>query len=209
MKFIKKCNAENFSWDNIENNVIGNFPWDSTGYTPKTTVKVAVLEEGLKVKFTGTEKEVIINNTELHSRVYQDSCVEFFVNPDFENSNDYINIEINALGTALSQIGPDAIEREFLTAGDIRSLNITTDITSENVREFDGFKPWNLEYLISFDLIEKYYPKFDRNNLKSIKCNFYKCGDKTKEKHYGCLFNIKYHKPSFHRPEFFKEILVK
>ncbi|WP_297521253.1 carbohydrate-binding family 9-like protein [uncultured Clostridium sp.] len=209
MEFIKKYNEENFNWDNVEKVKIGNYPWDSTGYMPDTFIQMAITNKGMLVRFIGTEKKVIITNKILHSRVYQDSCVELFLNPDFKNSNDYINIEINALGTGLSQIGPNAIDREFLTADDIKSLNIHSDVTEKNVNEFDDFKPWNLDYIVPFELIENYYPKFNRNNLTSFKCNIYKCGDKTLASHYGCLFMIDYHKPSFHRPEFFNEVTIK
>ncbi|MGL5822726.1 MAG: carbohydrate-binding family 9-like protein, partial [Sarcina sp.] len=58
-------------------------------------------------------------------------------------------------------------------------------------------------------IISKYYPNFDIKNVEYISCNFYKCGDNTFIKHYGTLFYIDYHKPSFHRPEFFQKVYVR
>lgn len=209
MNIIKRFKENEVVWERLEENIIANFPWDKTGYRPETKFKLVLTEKGLRIKFIGTENQVVIDKTDSNSRVYQDSCVEFFFNPDSKNSDNYINLEINARGTVLGQIGPNGSERSFLTEEDIEMLEVRADVNEINLSDFDNFKPWNIEYIVPFGLISKYYPNFSKENFNLIKCNFYKCGDKTKEAHYGSYFEIVYHKPSFHRPEFFGEFLIK
>jgi len=44
----------------------------------------------------------------------------------------------------------------------------------------------------------------------TFRCNFYKCGDKTKIPHYVTWAPIGVSSPDYHRPEYFKEVeLVK
>lgn len=213
MNFINRILLKDLKpnvWDFVDGYELKNFPWDKTGYKPKVIVKMFYTEKDFRVKFTATEKSVRAENIEINSSVYQDSCVEFFINPDYKNSDDYLNFEINAIGTLLSQVGENSRKREFLSKEEINTyINITSDVNLDNILEFDNFKPWNVELVISFDLIKKYFPLFKADKDKIIKCNFYKCGDKTDIPHYACLENIDYYKPSFHRPEFFKEILLK
>ncbi|MGL5576839.1 MAG: carbohydrate-binding family 9-like protein [Sarcina sp.] len=209
MNVIKKIKKDKLIWEELKENKIKNYSWDKTGYMPKVSFKLAITNEGIKVKFIATEEELVIDKKESQTKVYQDSCVEFFFNPDSKNSNDYINLEINAIGTVLGQIGPNGIDRDFLTQEDIDMLEIKVDVNENNASKFNNFQPWCVEYLIPFKLIKKYYPKFSKDTFENLKCNFYKCGDKTKEAHYGSYFKIDYHKPSFHRPEFFGDFLIK
>ena len=200
---------ENLLWEEVENHEINKYNWDIEGYRPKVSFKIALIKEGIKIRFIATEKVIRIDNIYNNSSVYKDSCVEFFFNPNPEKSNNYINLEINARGTVLGQIGPNGAERSFLTEDDIKMLNVKADVNERNIKDFNDFIPWTIEYIIPFELINKYYPNFKIENFKVLKCNFYKCGDKTKVPHDGSYFNIDYYKPSFHRPEFFGDFLVK
>ena len=38
--------------------------------------------------------------------------------------------------------------------------------------------------------------------------DFYKCGDKTAQKHYGSFTPIDWPTPNFHRPEFFADMVI-
>ena len=204
MKSINKSN----NFKNVELYKIENFVWDTTGYKPEAYVQMAYDDNGFNIKLTGTEKEVIAVIKEDNKPVYQDSCLEVFIQPDIGNDQRYFNFEINAIGTSITQIGLDGLEREFLTEKEVESLNIKTDVNLENIKEFNDFKKWSIEFTIPFALVKKYFNRFDIISIDEIKCNFYKCGDRTEHKHYGALFPISYHKPSFHRPEFFKSIKI-
>lgn len=199
----------NINWENIESYKIENYKWDVTGYKPEVEVKMFYTKLGFNIRFTVKEEKVMAMYKTINSPVYQDSCVEFFIQPDIMNNKNYINFEINALGVALIQIGKDGIKRYFIDEENFKLLSIKSDINVENINEFDNFKPWSVHLFIPFEFIKIYFPSFDLNLVKNIKCNFYKCGDKTKHAHYGSMFPIDYNKPSFHRPEFFGNIYLK
>lgn len=212
MNFINKILVHEINentWSEVESYPLSYFPWDKTGYRPKTEVKMFYTEQDFRIQFIATEEKVRAVNTVPNSRVYQDSCVELFLQADCENDENYINFEINAIGTTILQIGKNLSERIFLDLNDKDKLNIKTDVLKENISDFDNYKPWKVEFEIPFTLLKKYFPKFNPIKGNKIKCNFYKCGDKTTSSHYACLNNIEYNKPSFHRPEFFKEIILK
>ncbi|MGL4990004.1 MAG: carbohydrate-binding family 9-like protein [Sarcina sp.] len=200
---------ENFDWTNIESYEMKNFPWDSKDYIPVTNVQMFYTSSSFVVRFIATEKELKVTNFTINSPVYKDSCVECFLNPDPSNSNVYFNFEINALGIVLAQIGTTIYERDFLTNEDISLLKIKSNVTKETIEKFNNFKEWIITLEIPFELIKRYYPTFKIEDCEYIKGNFYKCGDETLIPHYGCLYPIDYPKPSFHRPEFFKNIYLK
>ena len=137
--------------------------------------------------------------TEHFQAVSEDSCVEFFANFDPENTNEYINFEVNANGVMRADIRTDRYNYKNLELADIEGLDINVKIEKEY---------WQVNYKIGFDMIKKYYPNFEIGKCKFIKGNFYKCGSKTKIRHYMTLFELKCEKPDFHRPEYFGKIEV-
>ncbi len=48
--------------------------------------------------------------------------------------------------------------------------------------------------------------KFDSLGGRSVKANFYKCGDELPEPHYLSWNPINLEKPNFHTPDFFGDI---
>lgn len=203
--FLKRISSKE-EWENASEIAILNYPWDVQNYKPSTLVKIGYTNLGIVIGFKVKEKKLSIQYMKFNEPVYKDSCVEAFINFDPKNSENYINFEMNAIGTLLAQIGPDGAQRRFLDEEDFENIKIKTNVTSENYQDFNDFKEWSIEYLIPYILIKKYYPNFNIENIEYIACNFYKCGDNTFIKHYGTLFNVEYHKPSFHRPEFFQKI---
>lgn len=107
MYVIKKVNSENFgpsTWDNIEAINIDNYPWDTTGYMPKTKVQLCYTNEEIRVKFTSSEEKVRIEVKEFNGPSWYDSCVEFFFLPEPEKDKRYFNFEITARGNLLLQL---------------------------------------------------------------------------------------------------------
>lgn len=209
MYLIKNFESYNdLIWEEVEFTTIGNFPWDKEDYKPNVKVQLFHTKEAIHVKFTATEKSLVINSFEHNGSVYKDSCVEFFFAPIIGDKR-YMNFEINAIGKLLLQIGETGAERETLVNEDYSIFNIKTSANKENLAEFNDFKEWTVEYEIPFEFINKFYSDFKLTENYQFKGNFYKCGDKTEIAHYGCWNKIDYHKPSFHRPEFFGDLILK
>ena len=210
MYTIKKINTDAINentWSNIQPIKIENYPWDKTGYKPHTEVKLFYTDNELKIKFTSSEKQVRIHETNFNGSVWHDSCVEFFFSPDTKNDSRYFNFEITAAGVLLLQIGINGSERHSMTYINPDSFKIKAIVTQDNYKDFDDFKPWTVEYEIPFIFIKDLFPNFEAKSGNSIKGNFYKCGNKTLTPHFGAWGNIVNEVPAFHRPQFFQDII--
>jgi len=171
--------------------------WGFTDYQPEVYATIMYDETGFDVEFVIKEKDPLREKTNHFDEVCEDSCVEFFVNFDPENSDKYINFEVNANGAMQASLRKDRYDYIDLTMSEIESLDITPKIEDEF---------WSVKYKISTELIKKHYPKFDINTCKYVTGNMQKCGDKQKAIHYMSLFVIGCEKPDFHRPEYFGKI---
>ena len=129
-----------------------------------------------------------------HDPVCCDSCLEFFIKP-FEDDNSYINFEFNANGTSLIGVGAPGNRTNI----DRRDFNIVANQYADK---------WSISFEIKYSVIEELYSrKIEVPHKASF--NAYKCGDETAQPHWGCVFPVEYFEPSFHRPEFFGEIILK
>lgn len=207
IKKINKSQINENSWSSIEPIKIENYPWDTTGYKPPTEVKLFYTEDELRIKFTSSEKQILIDATEFNGPVWCDSCVEFFFLPDPKNDHRYFNFEINASGVLLLQLGSNTSKRDSMTYINPDAFEIKSIVTANNYRDFDEFKPWTIEYKIPFKFINDFFINFEAKSETIIKGNFYKCGDNTLIPHYGAWSNIINEKPAFHRPQFFQYII--
>lgn len=208
LKKVQLKDVNPSTWNHIDSLAIENYPWDSNGYKPETKVQLFYTENDIMVKFTSCESKVRVEIDQINGPVYQDSCVEFFFMPNKEEDESYFNIEVNAAGVYILQVGEINTERELIYNIPDTLLNIKTSINKKNYMEYDNYKPWTVEYKIPFSFIRDYIKGFEPKSGHKILGNFYKCGSKTEYNHYGCWKYIKYHKPSFHRPECFGEIIL-
>ncbi len=178
---------------------IDNFPWDDTGYRPKTTVEMSYDDKGFYLHFNSDEKEIRATQTQHNTDVHLDSCVEAFIQflPDKDSS--YINFEINPNGAMRCARGENRYDRVEYPESVIDNFNIKTQVDK------NGWKVW---FNIPVDFIKKEYPGYVHEKGKRIRANFYKCGDETKTPHWGCWSNIASEHPDFHLSVFFKDILL-
>lgn len=192
-----EINIKNIGVESAEKIKIDRPQWGYTEYVPNVYVQIAYNETGFDVKFTVEESNPLCEKTENFGNIHEDSCVEFFVKFDPENSDKYMNFEINAIGTVKAAIRTCREDFIFLSQEDIESLNIKTEILENS---------WTVSYHISAELLKKLYPKFNIKKCNYIMANFYKCGNNTDIKHYLSLFDLKCEKPDFHKPEYFGKI---
>ena len=106
-----------------------------------------------------------------------------------------INFEFNANGTSLIGIGAPGNRTNI----DRRDFNIVANQYADR---------WSISFEVKYSVIEELYSrKIELPHKASF--NAYKCGDETAQAHWGCVFPIEYFEPSFHRPEFFGELILK
>ena len=174
---------------------IDQINWPEFSFKPQTEVYAGYDGKHLWLHFMVYDDYIRTDGKNDQDPVYQDSCVEFFI----EVGDKYRNFEFNCIGVCLSAIGPDRHSRQRL---DQENLSRIIRVPSLNPKDppAEGSKSdWSLTVGIPLDLI-------GLAPGTKFRCNFYKCGDKTKIPHYVTWAPIGVPSPDYHRPEYFKEV---
>ncbi len=197
---IKKVNAKPSSWESLEKIQIDIFKWADNDYRPRTEAALCYDSEAIYIKFWAYETEVRGEHKKHNEAVYEDSCVEFFFRP--KSNPNFFNIETNVIGAQLIGFGPQR-ENRLEVAVDEAVMQIIPSVKDAETYDEDV---WTMEYRVPFSFLKKYYGDLDIVS-DGLRANLYKCGDLTKEEHYGMWNDIDYLPPDYHRPEFFAEMI--
>ena len=177
-----------------------NWP-EAFPYAPLCGGRVARTRDALVVDFRVSGLDLRARNTADNGRQWEDSCVEVFIQ-DPGNDN-YYNFEINALGKVLACSGPERHNRTPRPAEEMEQILRFTQMEGGPLEQ-EGIHTWRVGVVIPFRLLG-----IDPERLpRSIKANFYKCGDKTAHPHFLSWSPVETPKPDFHRPEFFGELIL-
>jgi hypothetical protein len=182
-----KSSGAKFSIDRIN--------WPEYPYKPEVTGYAGYSDKYLWLNFEVEGDYIRAEGKKDQDTVYQDACVEFFV----QVGANYRNFEFNCIGVCLSAIGPDRHSRTKLHAENLSRIIRYPSLSPEIFPAERSRSDWSLTVGIPLDLIELVPGK-------KFRCNFYKCGDKTKIPHYVTWAPINIPAPDFHRPEYFGEI---
>ena len=173
------------------------YPWGNLAavdYRPKTSARAACDGSSLFV-YMETDETDLRTEARGFGYVHTDSCMEFFFSPDPDKSAQYLNFEFNPAGAMYLSIGTSRYDRAEIREENYPELfMVRTNILD---------KGWNLEYRIPLFFMRKFFPSLDLEPGRTMRGNFYKCGDNTARPHFGCWSPIKLPKPDFHRPDFF------
>lgn len=132
--------------------------------------------------------------------VYQDSCMELFMDFFPALSNGYVNIEVNAAGAMLCMFGPSRAQRRFT-----REITPLRPTAETEILPSGG---WRLHLEIPLRFIEALYGTADFRPGHTMRGNLYKCGDKTSRPHWGSWNSLGEHPIDFHQPETFGELVL-
>jgi hypothetical protein len=193
-------------WNEITPLFIDNYMWLHNNYAPRVIVKLFHTDKFIYVRYVVPENRIAIRHTTFGSDVFKDSCVEFFLNPFPESSEDYFNMEMNALGVLLIGVGKDGddTKRHYFKEIETSGFEIISSI-KKPVVGLHGSASWTLHAKIPKRFFEQYYGKAFTD--KKTIANFNKCGDETEVEHYGSWTEIASPTPNFHLPEFFGELV--
>ena len=199
LKIMKTCNVykteisdisiDSLYWERAEKL---DLDWSWENKAPKTSAYMLYGDEGISVKFETEEYPVTVNYFNDNDPVNRDSCVEFFLTPDCDEKNTYLNFEMNANGVLHLQIGVRG-NRQNICDVDFNVFNIETKLLNSG---------WILKIYIPFDFLKKYF----KNISNEMRGNLYKCGDRTENPHYLSWSPVKTLKPDFHNTESFGKI---
>ena len=187
-----------FQLDYFERSSLDNAPWPAYAYKPKVQFTILYNDECIFLKYFVEESSIRARETDINGRVWEDSCVEFFV--AFDNSG-YYNLEFNCIGTARVGFGKSRFDRHLLPAATIQNIRCYSTLErSENVS-------WELTICIPITTFV--FHEGLQLQGKEGKANFYKCGDALPEPHFITWSNIDAPEPDFHQSQFFGRILFK
>ena len=191
----------NLDWSEIPFVQIAT-PYRNSPADISATGQLCYDSEALYVRLTAKEAYIRAVYTEPLDPPCEDSCLEFFFSP-IEGDLRYFNIEFNPnccmyLGIASSIKDLVRLIPE-IPSGE-NPLNPVVTYTE------DG---WEIVYSIPYSFIRRFFPGFEPAPGKTIRGNFYKCGELTKVEHYYSWSPITGDVLSFHRPNDFGYLTFK
>ena len=131
--------------------------------------------------------------------VWTDSCVEFFSIPAGDGI--YYNLECNCIGTVLVGAGAERANREHAPQELLADVQRWSSLGNEPFDEQVAETSWDVALIIPYTVFFKH--TIDSLDGKTVKANFYKCGDELQTPHFLSWNPIKIEAPDFHRPDFF------
>ncbi len=191
---------ENITGEYAELNEISvdQYVWVDEGYHPETHARVGWNEQGLHVLMYANEPTIRAQCTEIGGKVCVDSCMEFFFMPFPETDKRYFNAEMNPLGTLHLGLGEGRPNRVKLKGELPEGFEIHTSV-------HDGAW-WAISYTIPMSHIESVFGK-SLESGSTMLGNFY-CCDETIHPHFGTWSRVTAPDADFHRPEYFKPIIL-
>lgn len=161
---------------------------------PKTEGFVRYIPgEGIEVTMCCAEQNPTAVYTQPDDPVFKDSCMEVFLNCFPQESNSYINVEMNAAGAMRCGFGPGRQDRPKVLELGLPQPKMTATKTA------DG---WQVQCLISESLLEALYQRpCNFTSGHKMRGNFYKCGEEVDSPHWASWSAVT--KLDFHMPECF------
>lgn len=183
---------------------INTLNWKDKGfnYKPDVSFSVAYDDNAIFIKYFVTEEYFKAEKTETNQNVYEDSCVEFFVSP--ENDGIYYNFEFNALGTCLMGSGHSRADTARVDPAIVSRIKRLPQQGIRPTAEVKGKFSWSLAVAIPFEVF--FHHKVTDLKGKTLRANFYKCGDMLSVPHFVTWNAVVTENPDYHRPEFFGQV---
>ncbi|HEY5139836.1 MAG TPA: carbohydrate-binding family 9-like protein [Methylococcales bacterium] len=199
------ANWDKPQWQKVEPLTIALFVQQKPQYMPKTQAKLLYDNNCIYIIYRIEDTCVRAIETKCNGRVWDDSCVEFFLTPDKNLSKDYFNIEMNCIGTLTFRYQTAVHENiRLLEKSDCDKIVIATSLPKKVIDpEIAGPVTWTIECRLPLDILEKYRTIARPAAGVKWRANFYKCGDATSNFHRISWSYIEENEFCFHSPQFF------
>ena len=183
----------------IELTTVDNVNWERFPYKPEAQFRIVTTRKGLLIHYHATENTVAAVADGDNGKVWEDSCMEFFCIP--ANDSVYYNLESNCAGTILLGAGKLRSNRLQAPLDVLEKVERWSSLGREAFKEKKGPVTWDMVLSIPYSTF--FLHEIDTLEGKTIRGNFYKCGDKLETPHYLSWNPINLPKPNFHCPDFF------
>lgn len=195
-----------FKENKIEFHKIDCENWGGYEYKPDVKFAIAYTPEEIYVQYIVTEDDIkAVYGQDTASAPYKDSCVEFFCIPG--EGGEYYNLELNCIGKGTFAGGVKRTERTKYGQDVLDQIRRESTLGSEafgiKTKADNNGEPYTWKVTAAIPV--KLYALSNVAPLKgrTIKANFYKCGDDMPKRHYLSWNPIGTEKPNFHTPDYF------
>jgi hypothetical protein len=198
------------AWQHAPSAAIAHFHPRSSDHRPRVEFRVLYDPQHLYVLFDVDDRWVVARHTAHQQKVFQDSCVEFFVRPRPDCG--YFNFETNCGGWMLSwyvedptPVGDRCRRQRDLSETDLRQIEVYRTMPSRLEPEVADPVRWKLGLSIPFGLLEKYVGRLGDPAGRRWDANFFKCADGCSKPHWAAWSPIA-EELNFHQPRYFGSI---
>jgi Domain of unknown function (DUF1083). len=198
---IAKFDEAGIAW-----NAIDQVNWPEFPYKPQVEFRIMHSETEIYLQFHVKENGLRATyDYDDGSRPYTDDCVEFFMIPSDRDSS-YFNLEMNCIGHGTFHYGPNRNERHRCGDEIVSQIRRHSTLGSEAFGTREGEQEWTLTVAIPKRLYAQADLDLTSFSGRTVRANFYKCGDRTAVPHFLSWNPIRVPKPNFHTPEWFGEV---
>ena len=185
---------------------VAQWPERNNGYKPEVRFRIAYSQQMLFIEYYVKEANIkALYSEDKDSKPFKDSCCEFFFSP--ECNNNYYNMELNCIGKGTfafrrgGRKGPKIAYGEEIMKRIFRYSTLGEAPIETSVKENGALFEWKLTVAIPLEC----FTETPMNELKgkTMRANFYKCGDDMPKPHFLTWNRIELEKPDFHTPDFF------
>ena len=185
---------------------VAQWPERNNGYKPEVRFRIAYSQQMLFIEYYVKEANIkALYSEDKDSKPFKDSCCEFFFSP--ECNNNYYNMELNCIGKGTfafrrgGRKGPKIAYGEEIMKRIFRYSTLGEAPIETSVKENGELFEWKLTVAIPLEC----FTETPMNELKgkTMRANFYKCGDDMPKPHFLTWNRIELEKPDFHTPDFF------
>ena len=198
------------AWGGVPFLLVDNFRPEGPSHRPLVQCKILYDRDCLYGFFLVRDRYVRCVNNGFQVPVYEDSCVELFVQP--VPGKGYFNFEFNCGGAILASYVTDparingrvagAVPLPTEECGQVAVYHSLPNIVEPEVEEEIT---WSLEFGIPFALLQNYVGGLGRIEGQEWRGNLYKCGDKTSHPHWASWSPLS--ERNFHAPGDFGTLL--
>jgi len=190
---------------NIPYNGISSLNWpEFYPSMPDVRFRIAYSNDEIYLQYQVREKYIrALYDKDDGSAPYKDSCVEFFIIPSATDSI-YYNLELNCIGVGTFAGGAERTNRTRFDSAVTSRIRRASSLGNTAFETREGDFEWNIVIALPIELFS--LSEIEPLGGRTVKANFFKCGDELPERHYLSWNPIKTERPNFHTPAYFGEL---
>jgi hypothetical protein len=197
---------EDPAWSRAEPLEVAAFRPEGSDHRPRTRARLLHAPGGLAGIFRVEDRHVLCRHTRFQEPVYEDSCVEIFLQPRPDRG--YLNFEMNCGGALLAShvTDPRRVPGGFagfspLREDEGRLVRVRSSLPSRIEPEVGGPVDWELAFFLPTPLLEGRVGRIGALAGQTWRANLFKCGDRTSHPHWAAWSPVD--ELNFHLPRCF------